>query len=256
MDISELFWKCEIDDLKKGYVYDENSGKYTCLICGEQFEKGIIYPIENLYYDAQKAVEIHINKRHVSVFDYLINMNKKYTGLTEVQQEIIKCLYANKSDKEISQMLGVSASTVRNHRFKLREKVKQAKIFLCLMQLISENKKENNDKNNELIEIHKGATMVDERYAITEKEREKIINNYFKGKDNMVLSDLPSKEKRKIIVLQHIAKNFGARKKYTEKEVNKILKQIYEDYVLLRRYLIEYGFLERTRDCKFYWLKE
>ena len=40
---------------------------------------------------------------------------------------------------------------------------------------------------------------------------------------------------------------------YTEKEVNGILRDIFDDYVTLRRYLIEYGFLERTRDCRTYW---
>ncbi|RIJ63707.1 DUF2087 domain-containing protein [Rummeliibacillus sp. POC4] len=28
------------------------------------------------------------------------------------------------------------------------------------------------------------------------------------------------------------------------------------DYVSLRRYLIEYGFMERTDDCSIYWVKE
>ena len=42
---------------------------------------------------------------------------------------------------------------------------------------------------------------------------------------------------------------------YSEKEVNKILSRVYEDYVLLRRYLIEYGFLDRTRDGAVYFLK-
>lgn len=29
-----------------------------------------------------------------------------------------------------------------------------------------------------------------------------------------------------------------------------------EDYVTIRRYLIEYGFMERTNDCKEYWINE
>lgn len=256
MNVSELFWNCEIEDLKKGYTYDEKTCKYTCLICGKQFEKGIIYPIDNLYCDAEKATKLHIDKEHVSVFDYLINMNKKYTGLTEVQKELMKLLKEGKNDKQISEIMGSSTSTIRNHRFKMREKVKQAKIFLSLMKLFDESKKENSIENNEFIQIHKGATMVDERYVITEKEKEKVINNYFSGEDKMVLSTMPSKEKRKIIVLQHIAKNFKQGRKYTEKEVNTIIKRIYEDYALIRRYLVEYGFLDRTKDCKFYWVKE
>jgi hypothetical protein len=43
---------------------------------------------------------------------------------------------------------------------------------------------------------------------------------------------------------------------YAEKEINEILKAIYEDYVMLRRYLIEYGFIDRKSDGSEYWLKK
>ena len=42
--------------------------------------------------------------------------------------------------------------------------------------------------------------------------------------------------------------------KYSECEVNEILKPIYDDYMTIRRYLIMYGFMERTRDGRQYWL--
>ena len=35
-----------------------------------------------------------------------------------------------------------------------------------------------------------------------------------------------------------------------------ILKRIYEDNATIRRYLIEYGFLDRSKDCSKYWVKE
>lgn len=50
--------------------------------------------------------------------------------------------------------------------------------------------------------------------------------------------------------------NFKQGKIYSEKEVNRILKRIYEDNATLRRALIEYGFMERSNDCKSYWVKE
>ena len=52
-----------------------------------------------------------------------------------------------------------------------------------------------------------------------------------------------------------ISKRFQIGKIYGEKEVNQILKMVYEDYVTLRRYLIEYGFLDRKPDGSQYWLK-
>jgi hypothetical protein len=48
---------------------------------------------------------------------------------------------------------------------------------------------------------------------------------------------------------------FERNKRYDERELNSIIKEIYEDYATIRRYLIEYGFMERTSNCKEYWLK-
>ncbi len=66
----------------------------------------------------------------------------------------------------------------------------------------------------------------------------------------------PSKEKKKIIILKEVVKNFSKGKIYSEKEINRILKRIYEDYASLRRALVEYGFIERSNDCSGYWVKE
>lgn len=51
-------------------------------------------------------------------------------------------------------------------------------------------------------------------------------------------------------------KNFVRNREYTENEVNKVLKRMYEDYPTLRRALIEYGFFDRSNDCKVYRVKD
>lgn len=66
----------------------------------------------------------------------------------------------------------------------------------------------------------------------------------------------PAKEKKKIIVLSEVIKNFVKGRQYTEKELNRILERIYEDFATIRRALIEYGFIERSNDCTTYWVKE
>jgi len=74
--------------------------------------------------------------------------------------------------------------------------------------------------------------------------------------ENGELKNYPSKEKKKIIILGEIMRNFNIGKIYSEKEVNIIISRIYEDYATIRRALIEYGFLSRSSDCKSYWVKE
>ncbi len=35
-----------------------------------------------------------------------------------------------------------------------------------------------------------------------------------------------------------------------------MIMQQYDDNATIRRYLIEYGFLDRSKDCSKYWVKE
>lgn len=88
----------------------------------------------------------------------------------------------------------------------------------------------------------------------TQKELEQTIQNYTVSISPLVLKQFPVKEKRKYMLLTIIAPCFDAVKQYTESEVNDLLKPIYHDFATLRRYLIDYGFLTRTPDCKTYWV--
>lgn len=70
------------------------------------------------------------------------------------------------------------------------------------------------------------------------------------------LKNMPRKEKRKIMILQHLIGFFDPELSYSEKEVNERLSHIFDDHVTLRRYLIQYGFMERNRDGSGYWVKK
>ena len=103
-------------------------------------------------------------------------------------------------------------------------------------------------------EIHRGATMVDERYMATAIEVKKTISTYFVSENPLVLKSFPARQKKKIIVLGVIAKQFEKDRQYSDKEVDEMLASIFEDFATIRRYLIEYGFMERTKDGSLYWL--
>jgi hypothetical protein len=91
-------------------------------------------------------------------------------------------------------------------------------------------------------------------YKITKEEINRVIESLILSKDPLILKTIPAKEKKKYILLCIIIHQFTKDRIYTEKEVNLILKPIAEDYVLIRRYLIDYKFLSRTTDGKEYWL--
>lgn len=67
------------------------------------------------------------------------------------------------------------------------------------------------------------------------------------------LRQLPTKEKKWLVVLRWLVMQFEHNRTYTEKEVNAILGAINEDYALLRRSLVEYGFMRRELGGGDYW---
>ncbi|MGN7177401.1 DUF2087 domain-containing protein [Cytobacillus sp. SAFR-174] len=251
MELSNQFWDSSLEELKQGYI--EEKEVYTCLLCGEKTEKGIVYPYKDRFYEAERYMRIHIETEHISVFDYLLSMDKKLTGLTDHQKSLLQLFYQGKSDKEIQKELEMgSTSTIRHHRFALKEKERQAKTFLAIMELL----KEKDEHAPAFLPVHKTATMVDDRYNITEGEQEKILKKYFPEGSGMPLAKFPPREKQRLIVLREIAGRLKSDYTYGEKELNEALKAIYEDYALIRRYLIDYGFLERKPDGSEYWLKK
>lgn len=251
MELLEKFWNCSLNEMKQGYVQEE--GYFQCLLCGQIIEEGIIYPDEGVLYEASRYIRVHIDKEHHSVFDYLIQLDKKLTGLSEHQNQLMRLFYQGESDKEIQSTLDIgSASTIRNHRFVLREKERQAKVFLALAELMKDK-----DKHAPaMVDLHRTARMIDDRYHVTKQEEQELIDTYFPQGPEGPLAAFDIKEKHKLVVLRQIAKRFANGKIYTEKEVNRLLKAAYADYAVLRRYLIEYGYLDRKPDGSEYWLKE
>lgn len=253
-DKHEAMWQSSLEELVEGYK--DNKEGYTCVFCGESFVKGRIYQIGEELYDAYGAIRNHIANNHGETVDYLLSLNTNIIGISEVQQQILKLMSEGKDDKVIAKEVGIACSTVRNHRFKLREKEKQARLYLALMKSleIKTSRAISHTDIGIIEEIHTSATMVDDRYNITDQEREKTIKTYM-GENGRV-KQFPVKEKKKIIILGEIMKNFVRNREYTEVEVNRVLKRMYEDYPTLRRALIEYGFFDRSNDCKVYRVKE
>ena len=241
-----------LEELARGYA--AQNGVCRCLFCKQVYLCGDIYPFGARLVDAAAAVRLHIEQVHGSAFAALLAGGKKSTGLTETQSRMMAYFYDGAPDRDIAAQLGVSAAAVRYQRFHLREKARQAKTYLALFALLEQ---QTGSQSENEPQIHEGAAMVDERYMANGEETQKIIETFFSSLKPLKLKIFSSKEKKKLVVLRVIAGQFQPGTRYPEKEVNQILKSIYaQDHATLRRYLIEYGFLERTPDCKEYWVKE
>ncbi|MDF2537285.1 MAG: hypothetical protein K0S76_306 [Herbinix sp.] len=81
--------------------------------------------------------------------------------------------------------------------------------------------------------------------------------NHFINEDGKITL-FPAKKKNKLLVLIYLSSKFDMGINYTEKQVNEIIEQhhTFQDKWLLRRELIDKGFLERLTDGSSYWKKD
>lgn len=245
------YGKMKLDEIKKGYRYDKDQDVYVCNHCGQVFNVGQVFQIDGSFFMAEPAVMKHIKQIHSSNLTQLLYSESKYNTLTQNQRELLAMFYSKISDKDMARKLNVTESTIRRQRFTFREKAKQAKFYLAMYELVFEDEPLTAEQ---IIPIHNNAIYVDDRYLITAEEKQHIIETFFSSTHPLVLKSFSPKEKKKVVILGKIAEQFEYGKKYSECEVNEILKPIYDDYMTIRRYLIMYGFMERTRDGRQYWL--
>ena len=220
---------------------EETEELYECIFCHVNFEKGQVYQKEDKFYEAKRMMNDHMVTH--DVVKELIGQSKSATGLTDIQEILIPLMAQKKTDEEIAQLLKITPSTVRNHRFRLREKEKKARNFLRIMDALHE-------EEENLIKPHFQATMQDDRYHMEKEDEEKLLATFFD--ENGKLKAYPAKEKKKLVILRKISTFFTLGRVYNEKEVNLLLRRIYDDHVTLRRALIEYGFLDRNKDGSIY----
>ena len=77
------------------------------------------------------------------------------------------------------------------------------------------------------------------------------IDQFFRADGTLIA--IPVKSAKKIAVLHHIAKDFSPAEKYPEKVLNQIISKYHDDTAAIRRYMIEYGILERDVESV-YWV--
>lgn len=77
-----------------------------------------------------------------------------------------------------------------------------------------------------------------------DEERARVLRNFFEGPR---LKSIPAQRKQRVIVLQHLLKQFDPSRTYTEREVNDMLRVAHEDVATLRRELVDYGYMQREQ---------
>ena len=68
---------------------------------------------------------------------------------------------------------------------------------------------------------------LDKRYSITEEEKKTLLSRYYSEDDRPLLRTLPTKQKKQVILLQHMAGQFSIGTDYTEKQINEIIMRFF-----------------------------
>jgi len=244
-----LIDQCSTEELAQGYTRISGTPSYRCLRCDAAFEDGLVYPSGKNMATAERAIHDHVQNVHGSMFEELLGLGKDITGVPDALADVFRLLYKGGSDKEIAAALGgKSPSTVRNQRRALRKREVEAKIFLVLMALLDKAGK----RVGRFVSYPASMPMQDDRAIITEEEADAIEKKYLL--DDGSLLRIPRKEKEKLVIIRRIAERFAQGRVYTQKETDAILVKADPDYAALRRYLIDYRFLEREPDGSAYWV--
>ncbi len=75
-----------------------------------------------------------------------------------------------------------------------------------------------------------------------EIEREKVLKAFF---SNGKLMQSPAKMSKRNIAYRIILEEFEFDRDYTEKELNQIISEIYDDYCEVRRHFVDSGWITR-----------
>ncbi|MCL2363782.1 MAG: DUF2087 domain-containing protein [Defluviitaleaceae bacterium] len=72
--------------------------------------------------------------------------------------------------------------------------------------------------------------------------RAKVIATFM---PNNKITQMPAQLKKKLILIEEIAKAFESNKPYTEKEMNLTIADYYDDFCMVRRFMVDYRLFKR-----------
>ncbi len=153
------------------------------------------------------------------------------------------------SVEELAELLQIKPSTVSHHLSRLSEAglVKaRSESYYNVYQLDRSVLDEKARTMFSQVELSNVAAEVD-----ADAYDKKVIRDYTRRDGS--LKTLPAQRKKLEAVLRYVVKAFDVDKRYSEKQVNEILKRYHDDTATLRRELVGFGLMQREGDGGEYW---
>lgn len=236
-----------LTEIEQGW--HETDTAYVCNACGATFAKDQVFPEDDKFYPAATMIRRHLTTEHPHAVADLIQTDNKYNTLTAKQRDLLLSFAQGQKDAAIAEQMGVAAATVRHQKFTFREKAKQAKLYLAIYEQVFSQP----TTADQLVTLPDQKGQKDDRFAITTDEYEQLVAKYFTSTAPLKLARWPKHQKAILAILKRISQTIPATQHFTEQGLTAKLKPIYADYPLLRRYLVDYGFLNRTASGSDYW---
>jgi predicted transcriptional regulator len=153
------------------------------------------------------------------------------------------------SVEELAALLNLKPSTVSHHLAKLAQVGLVSAKTESYYNVYQLDEKALQRKSKNLFSQENLAASIED--VDTDVYDHKVIADYSR-KDGS-LKTIPAQRKKLEAVLRHIVRAFEPDKRYTEKQVNEILKKYHEDTASLRRELVGYKLMNREGGGGDYW---
>lgn len=147
--------------------------------------------------------------------------------------------------KELAARLSLTPPTISHHMRKLTaagvvvaESDAQRQIYSLNTDLLLATRRAPLNESTAIAQLEVAGVDDDDAF------RAKTIRDFFDGER---LKTIPAQRKRRVIILQHLVERFNPNQTYTEREVNDRLRSAHDDIAMLRRELVNYGFMQRDR---------
>ncbi|MCI1986345.1 MAG: DUF2087 domain-containing protein [Lactobacillus sp.] len=209
--------------------YQLTNGQLTCDYCGAHLT-------------TREAFATHLKTQHGGALTALLAAG----GLTATQQRVLAAVAKGQTDREIAEATGVSGSTIRQQKFRFRQKAAAARLYLAQYEAVFGPA----DSTVELLPVPTAASA----FNLTTASYERALHQYVDWHGTHPrLSHWPKKEAARVALCARIVEDFAFTQHYDRAAIKQCLSQWYPDHSVLTRYLIDYGYLARTADGRDYW---